>query len=120
MSLTIPLMTLRASGVLALILGIVLWTGNDNLTAVHIVLGFLVVASLWWIAAAAFTSPAVTPALAGVAVLVGLLQIVLGYTQVNLFLSAHAVVQVTHLVLGLAALGLGEVLVARMKRGQRI
>src|SRR2546427_10528225 len=48
MLVRITIMVLRFSVLLALILGIVFWTGNgDSLRPVHIALGILVVLSLW-------------------------------------------------------------------------
>ena len=47
-AINISLMVLRLAWLLALILGILFWTGNaQNLTLIHMLLGFIVVISLW-------------------------------------------------------------------------
>src|SRR5947209_16196174 len=47
-AINISLMVLRLAVLLTLILGILFWTGNfQNLTLIHMLLGFIVVISLW-------------------------------------------------------------------------
>jgi hypothetical protein len=117
-NVTIPSMTLRVTGVLALVLGIGLWPGNaDGLKPFHMILGLLVVASLLWLAAL-FAQAGRGVALAAAAVVVALAQAGLGFSQENILTTgAHWAIQVTHLVLGLAALALGEIMGGRLRRG---
>jgi len=111
-------MTLRVTGVLALVLGIGLWSGNaDVLQPFHMILGLLVVASLLWLAVL-FAQAGRGIALTAAAVVVALAQTGLGFSQQNILTTnAHWVIQVTHLALGLAALALGEIMGARLRRG---
>ncbi len=117
-ALTISSMTLRLGGVLTLILGLIFWSGNlDGLQPIHMTLGILVVASLLWLAFL-FAQAGQSMALVIAAVVVGVALVVVGLTQQSILTErAHWVIQVTHLVLGLAALGLGEVMGARLRRG---
>jgi hypothetical protein len=56
MAVRIPAMILRISALLALILGMLFWTGHaESLVDVHMVLGLLVALSLWALGAALAT-----------------------------------------------------------------
>jgi hypothetical protein len=109
--------TLRISALLALILGILFWTGNaDNLMLVHIILGILVVLSLWILGGAIATTKGGIGLAIGAFVL-GALVVILGFTQGGLLTgSAHWVIQILHLLFGLSAIGLGEMIAGRYRR----
>ena len=117
---------LRACATLALILGIVLWSVDIKgaLVLVHMLLGIIVVISLWILAYAIATAPrGKNIGLAVGAFVLGLLQAFIGLTQTNsLYLSpsTHWIIQVLHLLLGLLAIGIGEVIAGRYKRSNRI
>ncbi len=105
--ITISIMVLRLAVLLALILGILFWTGNAlNLTFIHMILGFIVVISLWTIGLAQGFTKGGSFALALATFVLGLLLAIVG-----LF--------VIHLLLGLSAIGLGEMITARTKRRLR-
>lgn len=115
----ITVMVLRVCVLLALILGILFWTGTaDNLVPVHTTLGILVVLSLWILGAA------IAPTKGGIglaigAFVLGALVLALGLSQQNLLPepnSGHWIIQVLHLLLGLSAAGLGEMISGRYKR----
>ena len=108
---------LRLCGALAVILGILFWSGNAlNLVRIHMLLGILVVLSLWVVGIGqAFTSGGSWP-LAGGALLLGLLVIVVGMTQSSLMVGPfHWVIQVVHLLLGILAVGVGQNAAARRR-----
>jgi len=110
-------MTLRISGVLLILLGLTFWTGNAlQLIPVHEFLGFVLVLSLWTLAF--FGARAGVPrGIVIAAVAWGLIAPILGLTQANLLTGNwHWVIQVLHLLVGLAAIGTGEGLVQRMRR----
>lgn len=114
---TIPSMALRVSGVLALTLGIIFWTGNyQELQPLHMGLGIVVVLSLWWLAllfarAGRGAGPSV------IAFIVGLVVVAVGITQDKILpTEQHWIIKVTHLLLGVLAIGLGEMLGARLQR----
>ena len=110
-------MTLRISGVLLILLGLAIWTGRaDAIIPVHEFLGFVLVLSLWTLAY--FGARAGVPrGIVIAAVAWGLIAPILGLTQASLLTNNwHWVIQVLHLLVGLAAIGTGEGLVQRMRR----
>jgi len=117
MVVRIAVNVLRASVLLALILGILFWTGNaTSLVLVHMGLGILAVLSLWTLGAAiASTKGGIGLAIG--AFVWGILVAALGLTQGTLLAgSTHWVIQVLHLLVGLAAIGLGEMMARRYRR----
>lgn len=110
------LMTVRAVGALVLVLGLVMWTGGAPgfLVPIHMLLGIVLVIAL--IAAAVLGARRGLPT--GFVVLTvvwALFTPVLGLNQQGLLPDAHVVVQVAHLLVGLVAIGLGEMIGARTK-----
>ena len=83
---------------------------------VHEFLGFVLVLSLWMLAY--FGARAGVPrGIVIAAVVWGLIAPILGLTQADLLTNNwHWVIQVLHLLVGLAAIGTGEGLVQRMRR----
>src|SRR5947209_10810749 len=118
MLVRITIMVLRLSVLLALILGIIFWTGNAaSLKLVHIGLGILVVLSLWILGFVQATARGGNWGLAAGAFILGLILPIFGLGQEGLLPgSAHWIIQVIHLLLGLAAIGLGETIAGRYKR----
>lgn len=108
---TVAQMTVRLSGILLLVLGVIFWTGNlDSLHLVHILLGLLLVLGLWTLAFLAIRAR-VAVRLAALGLAWGVIAPVLGLTQVNLLTGGrHWVIQVLHLLIGLGAIGLAELL----------
>jgi len=111
-------MVLRIAALAALVLGIIFWTGNaDNLQIVHIVLGFLVVISVWVLGIAQGVRRGGSFGLALATFVVGFLVLLVGLFQTRwLTGSNHWVIQVIHLILGLSAISLGEMIGARYRR----
>jgi predicted CoA-binding protein len=109
--------TLLASGALTLLLGLVIWTGRaDWLVGVHGGLAFLLVFSLWAIAAVAAASR-VSIALVALAVAWSLGAIVLGGAQEEILKGGwHWTIQVLHLMVSMGVIGWGLVLIAVMRR----
>ena len=113
---------LRACGALAVVLGLLFWSGNAlNLLPIHMLSGFLVVLSLWVAGVGqAFTRGGSWP-LAAAAVLLGLLVIVVGMRQSSMLVgSLHWVIQVVHLLLGILAIGVGQIAAARGRSGSAV
>ena len=101
----------RVIAVIQIALGVLFWTGNaDSLVIVHMAVGLLLVVDLW--VAVGLGLRAGAPA--GLAVLALVWSVgmpVFGLTQTNLLPGgAHWAVQVLHLLVGLAAVGLVEAL----------
>jgi hypothetical protein len=109
-------MLVRATGVVQLVLGGLFWTGNAlDLVPLHQTVGFLVVFGLWTLAALAARA-GVRPPLVALAAVWGLILPILGLTQTNLLVgSAHWLIEVLHLLIGLGAIGMAEGLAARVK-----
>ncbi len=117
MAIRISVMVLRICALAALILGILFWTDNaKGLTPVHMLLGFAVVISLWVLGIAqGLRGGSFGLALATFAV--GLLLAFVGLFQTRwLTNDMHWIIQVIHLVLALAAIGLGEMISATTRR----
>ncbi len=114
---TVAQMLVRICGLLLIALGILFWTGNAlTLIPVHMLLGVILVLSLWTLAGIAAAS-GVTPGFVVVAFLWGLLVPVLGITQDGILTGGlHWLIQVLHLLVGLAAIGQAEGLAARIRQ----
>src|SRR5260370_36260100 len=116
-AITVVHMTLRGSGLLVILLGLALWTGRaDGIIPFHEFLGFVLVLSLWTLAY--FGARAGVPkGMVAAAVAWGLIAPIRGLTQANLLADHwHWVIQVVHLMVGLATIGTGEGIARRMKR----
>jgi hypothetical protein len=109
-------MGIRVLGVLQLVLGILFWTGNAlGLVDLHQLIGILLVLALWTQAALAHRAGVPGGLVAG-AVVLGLIVPIVGLTQREIFPgSAHWVIQVVHLLLGLGLLAMAENLATRAK-----
>jgi hypothetical protein len=109
-------MGIRAGWLVQLAFGLAFWTGNLlGLVDLHQLLGILLVLALWTLAALALRAgvPAGLVAAAGVW---GLVVVIVGLTQRELLAgSAHWVIEVVHLLLGLGLIGLAERLATMAK-----
>ncbi len=117
MAIRISVMVLRICALAALILGILFWTDNaKGLTLLHILLGFAVVISLWVLGIAQGLRGG-SFGLALATFVVGLLLAFVGLFQTRwLTNDMHWIIQVIHLVLALAAIGLGEMISATTRK----
>ncbi len=107
-------MALRAIFLINLILGIWFWTGHDTggLVLVHMLLGIVFVALLWWIGVAQALKGGSLGITLGTFAL-GLILAIVGLTQ---RMMGGPVIQIVHLLLAVLAIGLGEMAGARAKR----
>ena len=107
----IAIMVLRVTVLFNLITGIIFWTGNaDPLQIVHILAGILAVLSLWTLGILQGMRGGSFGLALGTFV-VGFLLALVGLFQKNWLpepSANHWIIQVIHLILGLAAIGLGE------------
>lgn len=108
-------MLIRASFLVLLALGVLLWTGRaDQLMDLHRLVGFVLVIGVWALAFIAARA-GVNPRLVAAAVLWGLVAPVLGLTQEGILPGAlHWTVQVLHLLVGFGLIGLAENLGRRL------
>ena len=107
----------RIVGTVMIVLGLSIWTGNfDRLIPFHILLGVTLVIALWLLAIIAAES-GVQLGLVALAVAWGLIMPALGLTQERLLPgSAHWVIQIVHLLVGLGAIGQAENLARQIGR----
>lgn len=105
-------------GIALVVLGILFWTGHAlSLLQLHTMLGGLFVICLWVLAVAGFLVPGCR-AFALIVLIWSLIVPALGVTQLSLMPGAdHWVIQATHLLVGLIAMGLGHALARRIGRG---
>jgi hypothetical protein len=116
---TVAQMTVRLMGLILIVLGILFWTGHAlTLVPVHMLAGLLLVLALWTLAFLGARA-GVPTGLVVLAALWGLLVLVLGVTQGQILTTGpHWLVQILHLLVGVAAIGLAETLGARIKRSE--
>ena len=102
-------MGIRVVGVVQLALGLAFWTGNLlGLVDLHQLLGILLVLAVWALAALAARAGVPGGLVAG-AVVLGLVVPIVGLTQRELLPgSAHWLIQVLHLLLGIGSLSWRE------------
>jgi hypothetical protein len=112
-------LVLLGSGALLLVLGLIIWTGHgDQLIGIHALLGFLLVLSLWAIAAIAART-GVSIGLVALAVAWGLAAPLLGGVQDRLVTGGwHWTIQVLHLAVSMGVIAMGRLLVSRIRRNQ--
>ena len=110
---------LSLAGLLALILGLLYWTGTAlYLLQMHMLLGLLAVGALWVIGIGQAFSKAGNWVIAAYALVVGAVTIVIGVIQSSLMVGEfHWVIQIIHLVLGLLTIGMGHMGAARYRKG---
>ena len=106
---------LRIAFLVALGLGLALWSGHAYAyLQLHMWLGFIITFALLSMVILSFLSR-VSPALPFVALLWAVALPVIGIAQLRILPGHnHWVIQTIHLILGLGAIGLGEVLGKRM------
>ncbi len=106
---------LRIAFLIALILGIALWTGHATAyLSLHMWLGFIITFDLLLLVILAFLS-GVSVALPFLSLIWAVLLPVIGIAQLKVMLGAsHWVIQVIHVLLGIGSIGLGEVLAGRI------
>ena len=122
----VSVMVLRIAALLALILGILFWVGliqgTENLrnpwTSVHMTLGIIVTICLVILGLLMMTTKGGNAGLGIGAIVLAILVVALGLSQTMLLIqpSVHWIVQVVHLLFGLLAVGLAEMIAGRHRR----
>jgi hypothetical protein len=107
----------RIAGLVALLLGLLIWTGGGGgVFPLHMLVGIILVAGLWALAALGVRART-GPMLPAIAVAWGILTVLFGLNQASLLPGeTHLVVEVAHLLVGLLAIGIGEAISARIGR----
>ena len=110
-AIKVALAILLGCGALLLVLGLIIWTGigdHEQLVAVHISIGVVLILTLWTIAAIAARSmvPARTVAFAAAW---GLLVVLFGLAQEDLLRGSwHWTIQVLHVAISMSAIWWGR------------
>ncbi|HEX7078648.1 MAG TPA: hypothetical protein VF363_09510 [Candidatus Eisenbacteria bacterium] len=109
--------TVRVTGIFQVLLGLLFWFNvGRQLTPLHMLVGTLFVLSLWGLAVRGLASGAAR-GLAALTLAWGAGAIAFGMTQAQILPGAsHWVIQTLHLIVGVVAMRLGNVLAMRMKR----
>lgn len=112
----VALMTVRVAGLVLIVLGVLFWVGQAHpLIPAHMLLGLILVVALWVLGTLA--------ARAGVGMgfvlftaAWGIVVLVLGVAQTHILHGSwHWTIEVLHLLVGLAAMGLAEGLGKRIR-----
>jgi hypothetical protein len=113
---------LRLCGTLAVILGLLFWSGSAlHLIQIHMLLGLLVVLSLWVIGVGQALARGGSWPFAVGALVFGALVLIVGIRQTSLMPgSLHWVIRVVHLLLGVLAMGMGQAGAARYQKGAAV
>jgi hypothetical protein len=108
-AITISQWTIRITGLIEILLGLAFWTNNGlSLVPVHMLVGLILVITLWVLAVLAART-GVSMGLVALAAVWGLIVPILGVMQTQLLPGgAHWVIEVIHLLVGLVAIGLGN------------
>ncbi len=109
--------TVRIAGSASLLLGILHWIGGpSSIVPFHMLVGVILVVELWVLAALGLRA-GTGPALPAVTIAWGIVTVWFGLNQATILSGdASFVVQVAHLMTGLVAMGIGEVISARIHR----
>ena len=115
--LTIAQMLIRICGVLLLILGLLIWAeGMANLIGIHMLLGVILVISLIVLGVIALLRKG-PPGMAVGLIILALIVGWFGIAQTTMLPGPnHWIVQIVHLLLGLTAVGMAEMLGGVLRR----
>ncbi|HEX9039225.1 MAG TPA: hypothetical protein VF808_19755 [Ktedonobacterales bacterium] len=107
-------------GLALITLGLFIWVGNaDALITLHMSLGIALIVALWVLAALAAVS-GVAPGLIVTGVVWGLLTVALGLAQTRILPdSGHWIIETLHLLVGVVAVVLTQILATRIASGPR-
>jgi hypothetical protein len=108
------IMLIRVIGLAAIVLGVFLWTGHRQYLGPHIGVGFFIAMVVFVLAVIGLMKKAVVPGILGVVLAV--LLPVIGLKQLPLTFHTAGVIQVAHIVLALATIGVAESLYASIRR----
>jgi hypothetical protein len=118
-SVAIPRILVRITFLIQIVLGSLFWGDKaKSLVPVHVTSGIILVISLWALAVAAYRA-GVERGFVAFAAVWGVLVIGFGASQTKMLHgSAHWIIQVVHLLIGLAAVALAEQLATKATAGK--
>jgi hypothetical protein len=108
----------RVLGLVLIVLGFLFWSGRSlALVPVHMRIGEVLVGLLWILAGMGLRA-GVSPGLAIGAIFYGFFVVAFGMNKEGFLPGrAHEVIRVAHFLIGLGAIGLVEMIAAKIKRG---
>ncbi len=110
----------RLDGLIALILGFLVWTGSGSSLKVHIWTGFVMVLVLLVMGLIGFFAR-IKPVMPIIAILWGLFLPYFGFAQLKMMPGAgHITIQVLHLLIGVLAIGIVEMVAAKVVRQAQV
>ncbi|MCX6049188.1 MAG: hypothetical protein NT075_29155 [Chloroflexi bacterium] len=118
MILRVTALTLRLCGFLALLLGLLFWVGiARNLLQLHLLFGLLVTLLLWLVGIDQVVAETGNRVIGIGLFVLGLFLPVVGIFQASILVGPmHWVIQLIHLLLGVMAIGIGQVSVTRARK----
>ncbi len=119
MAVRITVNILRVAALIALIFGILIWVNVlPSIVGIHMLLGIVVTLALWALGYLIATAKGGNIGLGIGAFVWGLVVVVFGLTQQKILAgsSVHWIIQVLHLLIGLVAIGFGEMIGGRYRR----
>lgn len=108
------IMLVRVLALAGLAFGVLLWTAHQLFLVPHIAVGFLMATVVFALAVIALTKRVVIPGILGVALAV--LLPVVGLKQLPLTFHTVQAIQVAHVILALATIGVAESLYAAVRK----
>jgi hypothetical protein len=108
------IMLVRLLALAAILLGGLLWSGGEHYLAPHFICGFLISTVVFVLAVTALIKHAVVPGILGVVFAV--LLPVVGLKQLPLTFHAMGAIQIAHVAIALATIGVAESLYAAIRR----
>lgn len=110
----------RLDGLVALILGVLLWSGSPATLKTHIMTGFIMSTVLLLLGLIGFFAR-IKFMLPLIAILWALLLPWIGFAQFHLFPgSSHIVIQIVHALIGIFSIGVCEAVGAKITRESRV
>ncbi len=108
------IMLVRLAAVVSIVLGVLLWSGSQNYLGAHIGSGFFIAGVVFVLSILGILKKAVVPGVVGV-ILAALLPVV-GFKQLPLAYRAFGAVQIIHVLVALAIIGVAESLYGAIRR----
>jgi hypothetical protein len=109
-------MVIRIAGLIQLILGVIVWTGNDSLIMIHMLIGTIFTIALFILTYQAYRA-GVVRWLVALAAVWALVLPIWGAAQEKIFPESYFwVSQILHVLCGVGAIGLAEMMTVKMRK----
>jgi len=108
------IMLVRVVALVSIVLGVLLWSGSQNYLGPHIGSGFLISAVVFALSIFGILKKAVVPGILGV--ILAVLLPVVGLKQLPLTYHTFGIIQIIHVLVALAIIGVAESLYGAIRR----